>query len=106
MPRQGASPELQLRRTWVWMADADRRWLRAFRLLLEAEPAESADRMEEETDDAACRAVCAGLDRSPSRAPDDRAATGALAGRGPAAGLDHPPRRIERSEEHTSELQS
>src|SRR5215211_4251834 len=98
MPRQGASPELQLRRTWVWMADADRRWLRAFRLLLEAEPAESAERMEEETDDAACRAVCPGLDRSPSREPDDRAAAGALQAEARQRGWTIPPAQIYRDD--------
>jgi hypothetical protein len=37
MPRRPEQCELHPSRSWIWAADAERRWLRAFRLLLDAE---------------------------------------------------------------------
>ena len=50
-------------RAWVWTADAERRWLRAFRLLLTPdEPAQGA-RQQEGDDGQERGGVRAGLDR-------------------------------------------
>src|SRR5438270_670934 len=79
MSRSRIPPDLYLRRSWVWTADAERRWLRAFRLLLSSEPATDVAiaRTEESDVCTASRLVRAGLDRAAGRESNDRAATGA-----------------------------
>ncbi len=44
MGRRCKGDTLRLDRSWVWTADAERRWVRAFRLLLTPEPGEQGDR--------------------------------------------------------------
>ena len=51
MPGRRADDDLRLERSWVWAADAERRWVRAFRLLLTPEPAEHGAQAQEERRD-------------------------------------------------------
>lgn len=44
MPRRRDECELTMCRSWVWRVDAERRWLRALRLLLETEPGATSKR--------------------------------------------------------------
>ncbi len=44
MPGRRMVNELRPVRSWVWAVDAERRWVRAFRLLLTPEPGEQGDR--------------------------------------------------------------
>ncbi len=48
MSRQSLGADLRPSHSWVWTADAERRWLRAFRLLLVPEGKERADCLEQE----------------------------------------------------------
>jgi hypothetical protein len=61
-----------MRRAWVWGADAEWRWRRALRLLLEAGMAEpTAEPGQEEEEGHEGGGLCAGLDRAAGRATHD-----------------------------------
>ena len=62
-------------RSWVWTADAERRWLRAFRLLLSPDGQEQRVRQEDGNHGHDRRRVCAGLDGAAGGEPDHCAAT-------------------------------
>lgn len=62
MPRRREPCELHPHRSWVWAADAERRWLRAVRLLLDTEPGGCREREGERSDGATGRNVRPGLD--------------------------------------------
>lgn len=74
MGRRGEGDTLRLGRAWVWTADAERRWLRAFRLLATPEPGEPGDRRQEVDDGDDRGGLRAGLDGAAGGEPDDRAA--------------------------------
>ncbi len=72
MPRRRADDDLRLGRSWVWVADAERRWVRAFRLLLTPEPVARAAQVGEGHGDEQDRgSLRAGLDGPADRAADD-----------------------------------
>jgi hypothetical protein len=73
MPRSRIPPDLHLSRSWIWTADAERRWLRAFRLLLTSEPPKEVAIVGTEESDAytASRFVRAGVHGAPGREPND-----------------------------------
>jgi len=62
-------------RSWIRTADAERRWLRAFRLLLSPDEQEQGARQEEGNHGQDRRSVCAGLDGAAGGEPDHCAAT-------------------------------
>ena len=72
MPRRRKDGALRLSRSWVWMAEAERRWLRAFRLLLDPPVTESDGGRRQEQGDGQDRGrVCTGLDGTAGGAADD-----------------------------------
>jgi len=72
MPRRRADDDLRLGRAWVWATDAERRWVRAFRLLLTPEPvARAAQAGEGHGDEHGGGGLRAGLDGPAGRAADD-----------------------------------
>ena len=75
MGRRCKGDALRLDRSWVWTADAERRWLRAFRLLLDPPVTESDGGRRQEQGDGQDRGrVCMGLDETAGGAADDSAA--------------------------------
>jgi hypothetical protein len=71
MAGQQGEERLQVRRSWMWDADAEWRWRRALRLLLEASVAAEASGGQEGGDEQCGGGLRAGLDRTASRAADD-----------------------------------
>ena len=73
MPRRRWHDDLRVSRSWVWAADAERRWVRAFRLLLTPDAVICSTREPEEVhgDEQDRGRVRSGLDRAASRAADD-----------------------------------
>jgi hypothetical protein len=64
MPRRCEVRELAVRHSWVWTADAERRWVRAVRLLLDAGRAQ-VNPTEEEGHGTTSSSLGAGVDRTP-----------------------------------------
>jgi len=71
MSRRYTGADLRPSHSWVWTADAERRWLRAFRLLLSPEEPGPGVQREEGDDAHDCGGVCTGLDGAAGRAADD-----------------------------------
>ena len=72
MSRRSIGADLRPTRSWAWTADAERRWLRAFRLLLTPEGQEPADCREQEDEHGEDRGrLRAGLDGAAGGEPDD-----------------------------------
>ncbi len=72
MPRRRVDDGLQVGHSWVWTADAERRWVRAVRLLRTPETAEhGAQAQEERRAEHAGGGLRPGLDGSAGGAADD-----------------------------------
>jgi len=72
MSRRYLGADLRPSQSWVWTADAERRWLRAFRLLLAPERQEQADSPKQEDEHGEdCGRLRAGLDGAAGSGSDD-----------------------------------
>ncbi len=72
MSRRYLGADLRASQSWVWTPDAERRWLRAFRLLLAPEGTEQVDCLEQEDEHGEDRGrLRAGLDGAAGGEPDD-----------------------------------
>ena len=71
MARHRKGGTLRPDRSWVWTADAERRWVRAFRLLLTPELAGTGDRGQEVSAGEDRGGLRTGLDGAAGGEPDD-----------------------------------